>query len=169
MKGPNALDEAGASHYNPQPASGGGRSTQLVKFRPALRYAFWQSAALAILLLVVTLGFDRQTAWSAGIGALIAYLGQLYLTVLTFRISARQEPQRAVQNFYRGVAGRLALVTLLFAAAFYRLAWLEAPALFLGFGVILVAQIMGSARLATELGRINSTGREDEQRALNGD
>jgi hypothetical protein len=45
---------------------------------------------------------------------------------------------------------------VLFALAFLYLPWLKAPALFLGFGVILITQWIGSARLATELARQNT-------------
>ena len=121
-----------------------------------MRFLLGQSLALLALIVLAVLVLDRSMAGSIAAGALIAYLGQLYMTLQTFRVDAAQAPHQAVRVFYRGVAGRLTLVTVLFALAFLYLPWLKAPALFLGFGVILITQWIGSARLATELARRNT-------------
>ena len=128
---------------------------------PLRRFVFWQIAVPGLVFLGGLAGFDRETAWSAATGALIGLVGLLYLTLQTFRVDAAREPQRAIGNLYRGVAGRMALAILLFAAAFYGLPWLQAPALFLGFALALVAQWIGSARLALELERKNTTTSRD--------
>ena len=120
------------------------------------RFILGQSLALVALALLAILALDRLVAWSIMVGALIAYLGQLYMTLQTFRVDAAMAPHLAVRSFYRGVAGRWTIVTVLFALAFLYLPWLIAPALFLGFGVILITQWIGSARLATELARQNT-------------
>ena len=119
--------------------------------RAVKRYLIWQSLAVVALAFLAILALDRSAAWSICVGAMIAYLAQLYLALQTFRVDAAQAPHLAVRAFYRGVAGRLTLVTVLFALAFLYLPWLKVPALFLGFGVILITQLIGSARLATEL------------------
>ena len=118
---------------------------------PVKRFLIWQSLVLVALVLLAILVLNRSVAWSTTVGATIAYLAQLYLTLQTFRVDAAKAPHLAVRAFYRGVAGRFTLVTVLFAAVFLYLPWLEAPALFLGFGVKLVAQLLGSAQLATKL------------------
>lgn len=118
---------------------------------PVKRFVIWQSLVLVALAVMAILVLDRSVAWSTTVGATIAYLAQLYLTLQTFRVDAAVAPHLAVRAFYRGVAGRLTIVTVLFAAAFLYLPWLRAPALFLGFGIMLIAQLIGSARLATAL------------------
>lgn len=123
---------------------------------PVKRFVIWQSLVLAAIVLLAALVLDRSVAWSTMVGASIAFLAQLYLTLQTFRVDAAESPHLAVRAFYRGVAGRLTIVTVLFAAAFLYLPWIKAPTLFLGFGVMLIAQLIGSARLATELARQKS-------------
>lgn len=122
---------------------------------PVKRFVFWQSLVLVALTGLAVLVLDRSVAWSTTVGATIAYLAQLYLTLQTFRVDAAESPGLAVRAFYRGVAGRLTIVTVLFAAAFLYLPWLRAPALFLGFGIMLITQLIGSAQLATVLARKN--------------
>lgn len=124
--------------------------------KPVKRFVIWQSLVLVALALLAILVLDRSVAWSTMVGASIAFLAQLYLTLQTFRVDAAIAPHLAVRAFYRGVAGRLTIVTVLFAAAFLYLPWVKAPALFLGFGVMLITQLIGSARLATELARQKS-------------
>jgi ATP synthase protein I len=128
--------------------------------QPVKRFIWWQTLALATVALLATLSLGRFAAWSMVIGALIAYLALLYMTLQTFRVDAAIAPHLAVRAFYRGVAGRFSLATVLFALAFLTLPWLKAPALFLGFGVILITQWIGSARLALELTRQNLNSRE---------
>ncbi len=117
--------------------------------RPVWHFLVSQFAVSALLSGLVGLGFGWQFSLSFGVGALIGWLATAYLALQTFRVDAAKQPGAAMQAFYRGVAGRFVLVAVLFIAVFVVFPGVQAPALFLGFGVAWAAQLMGSAQLAT--------------------
>lgn len=123
--------------------------------RPVICFLLSQLLVVVILAAVTGLVLGRQAAISAATGALIALIALGYLTFQTFRFDAAEQPLRAMGAFYRGAAGRYVLAAVLFALAFNYMPGLQAPWVFLGFGVILVTQLIGSVRLIDRMARGN--------------
>jgi F0F1-type ATP synthase assembly protein I len=121
--------------------------------RPVKRFLLGQIFAVVALAVCSSLWLESQSALSVIVGAMIGLIALSYLAVQTFRFDPVSQPQMATRAFFRGVAGRFVLAVVLFAAAFVFMPWVQAPMLFLGFGVMLVTQVIGSVRLSGQLAR----------------
>ena len=87
---------------------------------------------------------SKDWAIGFGFGALISLLPQSYFALQAFRISAAEDPQKAYFAMMRGESGKFLLTAAMFALLFKFRPDILAPAVFTGFGVMLVIQIIGS-------------------------
>ncbi len=96
-----------------------------------------------VIMSVVALAFDRQTAYSILLGGLICVIPNSYFAYRAFQFQGARAARQIVRSFYRGEAGKLLLTALLFAAVFKWVAPLNALALFGGYcGVLFVGWVV---------------------------
>jgi ATP synthase protein I len=98
-------------------------------------------------------GLLVSPSWAQGfgLGALISFLPHSYFALQAFRISAAVAPQKAYFAFWRGESGKFLLTAALFALLFTFRPDISAPAVFTGFGVMLITQIIASVFLIRHL------------------
>jgi len=106
---------------------------------------------IGTVLSLISLAVSVDWAKGFGFGALISFLPQSYFALQAFRISAAVDPQKAYFAMMRGESGKFLLTAALFALLFKFRPDILAPAVFTGFGVMLVTQIIGSAFLQKKL------------------
>ena len=104
---------------------------------------FLIGAGLSLIGLTISQGW----ALGFGFGALISLLPQGYFALQAFRISAATDAQKAYFAMMRGESGKFLLTAALFALLFKFRPDISAPAVFTGFAVMLIAQIIGSVLL----------------------
>lgn len=94
---------------------------------------------------------SKEAAVGIVFGALISLLPQSYFALQAFRISAAQQPEKAYFAIMRGESGKFVLTAVLFALLFKFRPDVSAPAVFTGFAVILVTQIISGGFLVKKL------------------
>lgn len=94
---------------------------------------------------------SKDWAIGFGFGVLISILPQSYFALQAFRVSAAKDPQRAYFAMMRGESGKFLLTAALFALLFKFQPDILAPAVFSGFLVMLIMQIVGSALLIKDI------------------
>jgi ATP synthase protein I len=115
---------------------------------PVHRITLAQLALLVPCCLIV-LAFDKVVAWSLFSGGLIAIVPQAYFAALAFRWRGAQFASNIARSSYAGEVGKFVLSIAGFALVFALLRPINAPAVFAGYLVMLVAQITGSWLLLT--------------------
>jgi ATP synthase protein I len=105
--------------------------------------------ALLIPLCLVLLAFDAVVAYSVLSGGLIAIVPQAYFAALAFRWRGAQSASNIARSSYAGEVGKYLLSIAGFGLVFALLRPINAPAVFVGYLVMLVTQITGSWLLLT--------------------
>ena len=93
---------------------------------------------MTLVLSTAALFFGGQSALSVLIGAGVCTLANALFALLVFRRYRAQEPGLLVMRFYGAEIGKLALILVLFAAAFALVDGLNLPAL---LGAYFVVQV----------------------------
>lgn len=101
-------------------------------------------------LSLASLIISKDWAIGFGFGVLISILPQSYFALQAFRVSAAKDPQRAYFAMMRGESGKFLLTAVFFALLFKFRPDILAPAVFSGFLVMLLIQIVSSALLIKE-------------------
>lgn len=98
------------------------------------------------LLLIVVSGlaslFRFEVGLSLLLGGLISLLPNVYFARQVFRFSGAAAAHRVTQSFYRGELGKFILTGTGFALVFSFVETLSPPALFAGFGLMLVSHAL---------------------------
>ena len=90
---------------------------------------------------------DRVSALSFAVGAAVSIVPQAWFALVVFGVRRRRPLQRAAKSAYAAQAGKFVLSAVGFALVFALVRPVHAPAVFAGFGVMWVLQVLGSARL----------------------
>lgn len=116
-----------------------------IKGPPVHRIAIIQ---LGLLLGVagLILPWNVAAAYSLMIGGLIQIGPQAYFTRYAFRFAGARQAPEILRAIYKGEAGKLVLTATMFALAFLFVRPLNAPVLFLGYGLMIVAHWFGASR-----------------------
>ena len=115
--------------------------------------------SLAVLLTVsaaLAIG-DLAMGGATLAGGMIAWLPHLYMTARVFGISRRGVRPVTAGGLLAAEAVKLMLTGVLFAAAFIWLDARYAPQLFLGFGLMLVANLVGVALATRQIDRTTTS------------
>ncbi len=98
------------------------------------------------LLLIVVSGLTSLFRFEVGLslllGGLISLLPNMYFARQVFRFSGAAAAHRVTQSFYRGELGKFILTGTGFALVFSFVENLSPPALFAGFGLMLVSHAL---------------------------
>ena len=108
----------------------------LVDRRLAQQLSVAQFMLIPLVALLAGLLFDLTTAKSAGLGALIGWLGSVYFAWQAFRQSGARASRSILGGFYRGMIGKFVIVVLGFSLVFAMVRPLSAGAVLLGFALI---------------------------------
>ena len=113
---------------------------QLIQPPDALqaKRVLWIQLLMTLVLSAVALVFGGIVAASVLIGAGVCTLANAGFALLVFRRYRAQEPGVLVMRFYGAEIGKIALILLLFAAAFALIDGLNLPAL---LGTYFVVQV----------------------------
>jgi ATP synthase protein I len=103
-----------------------------------------------LLLLATILLWIYQPQWMFCLlaGGLIQIVPAIYFAWRVFGISTTVTTLSIVKSFYRGETGKFLMTALGFALAFKFMEPLYPPALFLGFGLMLIGHTIGVARFS---------------------
>ena len=115
---------------------------------PVHRVFIAQGVLLAVAAAVVALAGLPKVAVSLVLGGILHLLPSMYFARQVFRFSGARAAQRIAQSFYRGELGKFVLTASGFALVFLVVDGLNPPALFAGYGVMLVCHAMGVAWLS---------------------
>ena len=110
---------------------------------PVHRIALAQLGVLGPLCISL-LAFDRVSAYSALSGGLIAVLPQAYFAFVAFRRRGAKSASAIARASYAGEVGKFLLSVAGFAVVFATLRPIDGLAVFAGYLVMLVVQIIGS-------------------------
>jgi ATP synthase protein I len=117
--------------------------------RPPVHRITLVQLALLVALCALLLAFDRVIAYSALSGGLIAIVPQAYFAVLAFRWRGARSARAIARSSYAGEVGKFLLSVAGFALVFAVLRPINGPAVFGGYLVMLILQIIGSWWLLT--------------------
>jgi ATP synthase protein I len=95
-----------------------------------------QAGIIPAVILVAGLLGGMVWAKSAGLGALIGWLGSAYFAWQAFRYAGARASKQILGSFYRGIIGKFVLITLGFAVVFSNVRPLSAAALLSGFAMV---------------------------------
>lgn len=99
--------------------------------------------SIASLVFTAVAGYwGAQIAKSVFWGCLIFSLPSLYFTLYAFRYEGSKQAGLMARSFYRGQAGKLALMAMGFALAFVFVKSLIVSALFVGFCLMIPAHLV---------------------------
>lgn len=103
-------------------------------------------AQLAVLgpLCISLLAFDRVCAYSVLSGGLIAVVPQAYFAFVAFRRRGARSARAIARSSYAGEVGKFLLSVAGFAVVFATVRPIDGLAVFAGYLVMLMIQIMGS-------------------------
>jgi ATP synthase protein I len=121
------------------------------QFKQTLGLNFLTLFGIGTGLSLAGLIISKDWATGFGFGVLISILPQSYFALQAFRVSAAKDPQRAYFATMRGASGKFLLTAALFVLLFKFLPDVLAPAVFCGFLVMLIMQIVGSALLVRDI------------------
>lgn len=121
------------------------------QFKQTLGLNFLTLFGIGTGLSLAGLIISKDWATGFGFGVLISILPQSYFALQAFRVSAAKDPQRAYFATMRGASGKFLLTAALFALLFKFRPDVLAPAVFCGFLVMLIMQIVVSARLVKQI------------------
>lgn len=97
--------------------------------------------ALTFMAAIVTWQ-KPQLAWSFFLGGLIQCIPNWYFARQVFKFSGAAAAKNVTQAFYRGELGKFVLTGVGFALVFASVDDLSAPALFAGFGLMIIGHII---------------------------
>jgi ATP synthase protein I len=112
--------------------------------RPPVHRITLAQLAILVLLCLSLLAADKVCAYSVFSGGLIAILPQAYFAALAFRWRGARSARAIARSSYAGQVGKFLLSVAGFAAVFVALRPIDAPAVFAGYLLMLVIQIIGS-------------------------
>lgn len=112
--------------------------------RPPVHRITLAQLALLVSLSFFLLAFDKVCAYSVLSGGLVAVVPQAYFAVLAFRWRGAQSARAVARSSYAGELGKFLLSVAGFALVFAVLRPINGPAVFAGYLVMLIIQIMGS-------------------------
>lgn len=112
------------------------------------RITLTQLALLAALGLCL-LAIDKVVAYSVFSGGLIAIVPQAYFAMLAFRWRGAQSARAMARSGYAGETGKFLLSMAGFALVFAVVRPIDGPAVFTGYLLMLVTQLIGSWLLLT--------------------
>ena len=102
--------------------------------------------AIQLTGLLVLSGFiawqHPEAAWSLLLGGLIQCVPNWYFARQVFKFSGASAAHRVTQSFYRGELGKFVLTGVGFALAFTLVENVNPPALFTGFGLMIVGHVI---------------------------
>lgn len=100
-------------------------------------------AVVALLLIVVaSVAQGKVSAISAGLGAAIALLANLYFMYKAFKFYGARSMAAIVQSFWMGQAGKIFLTAVLFALVFIAVKPLDVVFLFASYIVVHVTSVV---------------------------
>lgn len=97
----------------------------------------------AVLTLLLYIGVDIVSAWSAALGGLAYIVPNAYFTKYVFRHSAAESAALAVRGLYIGEALKVLGTVLIFGACFVFIRSLNVAALFLTYLLMLIVNLRG--------------------------
>lgn len=109
--------------------------------------------ALLVPFCLAALVFDTVAAYSVLSGGLVAIVPQAYFAALAFRWRGARSASNIARSSYAGEVGKFVLSIAGFGLVFALLRPINAPAVFMGYLLMLVTQISGSWWLLTRLQR----------------
>ncbi|MEM8563166.1 MAG: ATP synthase subunit I [Pseudomonadota bacterium] len=112
--------------------------------RPPVYRITLAQLAILVLLSLILLASDTVRAYSVLGGGLIAILPQAYFAALAFRWHGARSARAMARSSYIGQVGKFVLSVAGFAAVFVVVRPIDGPAVFVGFGLMLLVQIAGS-------------------------
>jgi ATP synthase protein I len=117
--------------------------------RPPVHRITLAQLALLVALCALSLALDTVFAYSVLSGGLIAIVPQAYFAVLAFRWRGARSARAIARSSYAGEVGKFLLSVAGFALVFAVLRPINGPAVFGGYLVMLILQIIGSWWLLT--------------------
>lgn len=112
--------------------------------RPPVHRITLAQLLILILLCLFLLVSDTVRAYSVFSGGLIAVIPQAYFAALAFRWRGARSARAIAHSSYAGQVGKFLLSIAGFAVVFVTLRPLDAPAVFVGYLIMLAVQIIGS-------------------------
>ena len=113
----------------------------------AYRLLAVETVLTAVLSLLLFIGVDIETAYSAALGGMAYIVPNACFAKYVFRHSAAESAHRAVRWFYVGEAVKVVTTVLIFAACFLLVDSLNAAAFFLTYILMLILNLGGIYRL----------------------
>ncbi len=103
-----------------------------------------QLAVLVVLCLLLLMASNQTRAYCAASGGLIAIVSQAYFAALAFRWRGARSAAQITRSSYAGEIGKFFLSVAGFAVVFATVRPIDGLAVFIGYLVMLVVQIIGS-------------------------
>jgi len=116
-----------------------------IKVPPVGRVALIELAILMVATLI-TLPIDVTLSSSLMIGGIIYVLPHAYFTRWAFRYQGARQAPKILRAIYWGETGKLLLTLVLFGLTFKYVEELNLPALFLGYGAMVIVQWFYAAK-----------------------
>jgi ATP synthase protein I len=113
---------------------------------PIHRVTLAQCAILLPVCLLLAM-VDRVMAFSAFLGGMIAVIPQAWFASSLFRRSGAQAASHIARAGYAGEIGKFFMAAAGFAAVFATVRPIEAWAVFAGYGLMIIIQVIGTWRL----------------------
>jgi len=109
----------------------------------AYRILAMEAVITAVLMVVLYLGFNTVTAYSAALGGVAYIVPNAYFVKYAFRYSAAESADLAVRWFYVGEAIKVFCTVLIFIACFVFIKQLNMAALFLTYILMWILNLRG--------------------------
>jgi ATP synthase protein I len=116
-----------------------------IKAPPVHRIAITQLAFLLVLAGLI-LPWNVTAAYSFFIGGITQIGPQTYFTRYAFRFAGARQAPEILHAIYKGETGKLVLTATMFALAFLFVRPLQAPALFLGYGLMVAVHWLSAVK-----------------------
>ncbi|MEH6548593.1 MAG: ATP synthase subunit I [Pseudomonadales bacterium] len=110
---------------------------------PVYRLIGLQLLILAVVTMVLWFQSPNYVT-SFGCGALIAIVPHAYFVTRVFRYAGARATPQVAQSFYRGEFGKFIMTAVGFALVFAQLRPISGLAVFLGFGLMVIIQLLGA-------------------------
>ena len=102
-----------------------------------------EAGITAVLTLLLYIGVNIETAYSAALGGVAFIVPNVYFTRYAFRHSAAESAVLAVRWFYIGEAVKVLSTVLIFGACFVYIPALNVAALFLTYLLLWIVNLRG--------------------------
>ncbi len=110
--------------------------------KPKIAKVFATELGVLLLMAGMVAWQKPQVAMSFLLGGLIQCIPNWYFARQVFKFSGAAAARSVTQSFYRGEVGKFVLTGIGFASAFTLVENLSPPALFAGFGLMIVSHVM---------------------------